>query len=177
MCSTHPVHLILALITLLIFGKEHISLSFWLCNFLQIHVTSNILNPNTFLNILPLNSFSLSSISVKVTHIINFYTNSVSNPREYLVICFYSFTYRVRSLRDIKPKTSLANHSQSIFQAPCVNCRTETHCAYNHLNTSYLISCYVIPTAESKLSNRAFGASVVPHTDHSKCSVCCDDVA
>ena len=97
-----------------------------------------------------------------------------------LVLCFYNFKYRVRYLRDIKPKTSLDNHSHSTFQSLCVNCRTETHCGHNHLNTllhyiSFLAT--VTPTAESKLSNWAFRASIVPHTNHSKCSVCCDDVA
>jgi hypothetical protein len=65
------------------------------------------------------------------------YTNSLSNPYEYLVLCFYNFKYRVRYLRDIKPKTSMDNHSQSTFQSLCVNCRTETHCEGNQSNTLF----------------------------------------
>lgn len=62
MCVTFPAQLILlALITLIISGKEYISYTLSLCNFLQSPDTSTLSGPNIFLSTLFSNVLSLCS--------------------------------------------------------------------------------------------------------------------
>ena len=68
--ATCPAHLILDLITRIIFGEQYRSLSFPLCSFLHTPVTSSLLGPNILLNTLFSNTLSLrSSLNVSDKHV------------------------------------------------------------------------------------------------------------